>query len=510
MRRILHHLLPYFLTSLALCAAGIAAHVVTTLTPVVVVSLFFVPVVLFAALPFGIGPAIFAVVATVLLARYFFYAPIFSFAVDDPVQLLDLVIFTGTAALVGPLADWARRSARTTKQREERLRQLYEVGRRLAAVAETAQIPSEIVQDVWRTTGHACAILLPQDNRPLPVAQIGDEAFETSDRLAAERLWHGLAEDTPGPISAITVRWQLHAIQHGRRPLALLAIGHDGQPIEPLFLSALLELIATALERMQAAERSEAARIDAKANSLRDAIIGSITHDLRTPLAAILGSASTLENYGPLCSEPERVGLATAIREEAERLDRFLGRLFDMTRIRAGRLQPVLAPVDLDEVIEAALRHNRVLLEKYRVEVSLPPHLPMPKADALLLQQVLTNVIENAAKYAPVGSLILIGAFATARVIELFVRDSGRGLTPAQTEQIFDSFYRVADGAQAPSGTGLGLTISRAFIEACGGSIRAESPGPGQGTTIRIQLPMAEDNTGMRDAAAGHHRGAVA
>lgn len=503
-------LLPYLLTTLALIAAGLAAHIVTSLTPVVAVSLFFVPVVLFAALAFGLFPAIYAAVATILLARFFFYAPIFSFAVEDPVQILDLVIFTGITVVVGPLADWARRTAQDVKQRETRLRQLYEVGSRLAAVAEATQIPAEVVRDVWRTTGRACALLLQHGAALRMAARIGDEPFEESDRMAAELLWRDLLA-TETCSARPTVRWQLHPVLHGRRPIALLAIAHDGQTIEPLFLSALLELVASALERMEAAERSEAARIDAKANTLRDAIVGSITHDLRTPLAAILGSASTLENYGPLCSEQERVGLATAIREEAERLDRFLGRLFDLTRIRAGQLQPALAPVDLDEEIEAALRHNRKLLEGYRVEVTLPPHLPMPLADPLLLQQALVNVIENAAKYAPSGSSILIGAFVVARRVELFVRDSGRGLTPAQCEQIFDRFYRVADGEQAPSGTGLGLTISRAFIEACGGTITADSPGPGQGTTIRIRLAQADEKSASHTAMPDEpQHGAVA
>lgn len=503
-------LLPYLLTTLALIAAGLAAHIVTSVTPVVAVSLFFVPVVLFAALAFGLFPAVYAAVATVLLARFFFYAPIFSFAVEDPVQVLDLIIFTGVAVVVGPLADWARRTAQDVKQRETRLRQLYEVGSRLAAVADATQIPAEVVRDVWRTTGRACALLLPQTGLPQVVAQTGEEVFEESDRLAAGLLWQAVLTDGAGDARP-TIRWQLHPVLHGRRPIAILAIAHGSQAIEPLFLSALLELVASALERMEAAAHSEAARIDAKANTLRDAIVGSITHDLRTPLAAILGSASTLENYGPLCSEQERVGLSITIREEAERLDRFLGRLFDLTRIRAGQLQPALAPVDLDEEIESALRHNRKLLEGYRIEVTLPPHLPMPLADPLLLQQALVNVIENAAKYAPSGSSILIGAFVVARRIELFVRDSGRGLTPTQCEQIFDRFYRVADGEQVPSGTGLGLTISRAFIEACGGTITADSPGPGQGTTIRIRLAQADENRASDAAMPGEpQHGAVA
>lgn len=502
-------ILPYILTSLALVAAGLAAHVVTSLTPVVVVSLFFVPVVLLAALTFGLFPAVYAAVATILAARFFFYAPIFSFAVEDPVQVLDLVIFTGIAVLVGPLADWARRSAQHVKQRETRLQQLYEVGRRLAAVAEADKIPSEIVEDVWRTTHRATALLLPRNDRPHLVVRLGQEAFEEADQLAAERLWRAL-HDTGTPKPVITPRWQLHAVVHGQRPLGLLAIAQDGPAIELSFFSALLELIATALERREAAERSETARIDAKANHLREAIIGSISHDLRTPLAAILGSASTLEAYGPLCSDVQRADLVAAIREEAERLDRFLGRLLDLTRIRSGRLQPSLAPTDLSDVIEGTLRHHRLLLEGHRIEVSLPPHLPMPLADAVLLQQALANVMENAAKYAPAGSSILVGAFAAARYVELFVRDSGRGLTEEQSRQIFDRFYRVADGGEEPSGTGLGLTISRAFIEACGGSVEAVSPGPGLGTTIRIRLPLADARTEPSPDDNGTHRGVAA
>lgn len=493
MRRII----PYLLTSLALIAAGLAAHVVTSLTPLVAVSLFFVPVVLFSALAFGVWPALYAVACTMAIAAFFFYPPIFSLAVRDPVQMIDLVIFTGVAAIVGPLATLARRSSR-------RMQQLYDVGRHLAAVAETAEIPQAITQQIERVTGLSCTLLLPHPDSTgwSLAAASGSDVPPAGDLTAAAAAWaaEGRASRkvVPGP-------WTLHAVQHGRDLLGGLALHGNSTAIEPVFLAALTELVAAALARMRLAERSEIARIDAKADQLREAIISSMSHDLRTPLAAILGSSSTLERYGNLCSEEERTDLAAAIREEAERLEHFIGRLFDLTRIRAGRLHPVLEPTDLADIVEPAIRHCHSLLAQHDLQVELPAHLPMVIADAVLLQQALVNVLENAAKYAAPGSPILIGAFAAASYVELFVRDSGRGMTPEQSRQAFDQFYRATDRADEPRGSGLGLTITRAFIEACGGSIVADSAGLGQGTTMRIRLRLAA----TRDEAGREQRGAA-
>jgi two-component system sensor histidine kinase KdpD len=492
----MRHIIPYLLTSLALIGAGLAAHIVTSLTAVVAVSLFFVPVVLFSALAFGLFPALYAVACTLAIAAFFFYPPIFSLAVRDPVQLIDLAIFTGAAAIIGPLADWARRSARNLRQRETRMEQLYEVGRHLAAVADHADIPQAVVQQIRRVTGLPCALLLQQDGGAWQPAAVSPQDSDAAASLpAATDLWAG----DPDRMARQGL-WALHPVRHGSRLSGCLAVHGDSAAVEPVFFAALTELVATALERMRLAQRHETARIDAKADRLREAIISSMSHDLRTPLAAILGSSSTLERYGNLCSETERTELAAAIREEAERLEHFIGRLFDLTRIRAGRLHPVLEPTDLAEIVEAALRQCRPRLARHELGVELPAHLPMVMADAVLLQQALMNVLENAAKYAPPGSPILIGAFAAARHVELFVRDSGRGMTPEQAEQVFDQFYRATGQAEEPGGSGLGLTIGRAFIEACGGSIVAESAGLGRGTTMRIRLPMLEKGL---DASAG-------
>ncbi len=479
--------IPYLLTSLALIAAWLAAHIVTSVTPVVAVSLFFVPVVLFSALTFGLFPAVYAVGCTLAIAAYFFYPPIFSLAVRDPVQMIDLMIFTGVAAIGGPLADWARRSADQLRQRELRMEQLYDVGRHLAAVAEHIDIPQAIVQQIQRVTGLPCALLLQKDGGWSPVKVSACDDAASFGLSPAVQAWSRHPEQTTTQDA-----WTVYPVRHGSRLSGALAIHGNNATIEPVFFAALTELVATALERMRLAERSEIARVDAKADQLREAIISSMSHDLRTPLAAILGSSSTLERYGNLCSEAERTELAAAIRQEAERLDHFIGRLFDLTRIRAGRLHPVLEPTDLTDIVEPALRRCHSLLERHDLQVELAQHLPMVMTDAVLLQQGLINVLENAAKYAPAGSPILVGAFAAASYVELFVRDSGRGMTAEQSEQVFDRFYRATDRAEEPGGSGLGLTISRAFIEACGGSIIADSAGLERGTTMRIRLPVAE------------------
>jgi len=489
----MRHIAPYLLTSLALLAAGLAAHVAITTAPVVAVSLFFVPVVLVSALAFGVLPAFYAVACTMAIAAFFFYPPIFSLAVRDPVQMVDLVIFTGVAAVVAPLAAWARRSSR-------RMQQLYEVGGYLAAVAETADIPNAIVQQIERVTGLPCTLLLP-GQAGWTVGAVSSGATPPADALiAAVATWD---PEGRAPRKVVSGPWTLHAVRHGKSLLGGLALHGNSTAIEPVFLAALTELIATALERMRLAERSELARIDARADQLREAIISSMSHDLRTPLAAILGSSSTLERYGNLCSEDERTELAAAIREEAERLEHFIGRLFDLSRIRAGRLHPVIEATDLADIVEPALRRCHGLLERHDLRIELAQHLPMVMVDEVLLQQALINVLENAAKYAVPGSPVLIGAFAAASYVELFVRDSGRGMTLEQSRQAFDQFYRATDRAEEPRGSGLGLTIARAFIEACGGSIVADSAGLEQGTTMRIRLPLVAAGT----AADEDHRG---
>lgn len=485
---------PYLISVLLIAGAAIGAAALQRIVSIEVISLFFVPVVLVAAINWGLVPALFAAALTICVARFFFYAPIYDFDVDDPMHVVDLAIFTAVAAFAGPLADRARRSALTARQREARMKQLYDISRALAAVADTSSLPAHIVQEAARIGGGRCCLLLPQGGELAVAASTGEKRMSELEMVVPRHLWQSVMQQGDVPQQQAFGEWVLHVIRHGSRPAGLLATGREWHIPEDdrVFLAALLELFAGALERMHLAARIEQARVDEKADALREAIIDSISHDLRTPLAGILGSATTLEKFGSLCSEAERSELVMTIRGEAERLDRFIGKLVDLTRIRSGRLQPLLEAFDLVDVVEVALRQSRASLAGHRIDVQLPGDLPMPQGDAVLLEQALVNILENAAKYSPDGSTITVAAEARPDHVALRVQDTGRGLTPGQSAQIFNQFYRVADGGAGPDGSGLGLAISRAFIEACGGTIAAESRGAGQGTTISILLPVAD------------------
>ncbi len=486
---------PMALTAAMVLFSAVAAHVLLQSASVATISLLFVPSVLLSALLWGPLHALFAVTLAVAVVRFFHYPPIYDFGVEEPEHALDIVVFALVATVVGGVADWARHSADSARQREARMRQLYDFSRRVATVVDYAELPQLVVREIHGLARAPVCLYRPVGSALAEVAVTGGDAPGQAQLAAATAMWDEWKQTGRTVRTRQVEGWCLRAIGHGNEPSGLIAIGSEGflAEIEPLFVDALLAFVANVLVRSDLASRIDEIRVDQRAETLREAILSSISHDLRTPLAAILGSATTLERYGDLCSPKDRADLKATIREEATRLDRLIARMFDLTRIRAGRLQPVIEPVDLVDIVDVALRQNRRTLERHRVEVSLPADLAMPSADAVLLEQALANIVENAAKYAPAGSTIEVGAAAdTPDRVELFVRDHGRGFTADQGRHIFDRFYRAFDGQGEPHGSGLGLAISRAFVEACGGTIEATSAGPGQGTVVRIRLPVAK------------------
>ncbi len=487
----MRRLKPYIATAALIGLASLASYSLTQFTPAVSLSLVFVPVVLLAGMLWGLLPAVFAVLLTLASSAYFFYAPIFSFAVEDPIQTVDLVIFSVIAVVVGAVADWARRKAQETREREFRMSQLYEASRRFAAVVDTDELPGAIAQELFAILDKPCALLLPRSDELVQMAAAGRMEPGPADIAKAKWLWGEAPGGRDKARAGLSSDWLLRVIRHGERPVGILAVGamRFPAPNETAFVAALFELIANVLERMRLAERVESIRVDRKADELRDAIINSISHDFRTPLASILGSATTLEKYIDLCTEKERGELLGMVRDGAQHLDRMIGRMFDLTRIRAGHLKPEREAVDLVEVVEVALRQTRQSLKQHRVELQLPEEMPLVRGDAVLLQQALVNVLENAAKYSPAGSVVEVGAVPELGQVRLYVRDAGRGLTPDQAERIFDQFYRAAEGSNEPDGNGLGLTIARAFVEACGGHIVVKSAGLGHGTQMQVSLP---------------------
>jgi len=225
---------------------------------------------------------------------------------------------------------------------------------------------------------------------------------------------------------------------------------------------------------------------------LRSALLTSISHDLKTPLASILGAITSLRTYSKAYDEAAKEQLMGTVQEEAERLNRFIANLLDMTRLESGAVEPRLALADLSEVVGSVLTRTAPILAAHKVVVNLASDLPMLRVDFVLLEQVLFNLLDNAAKYAPVGSTVELRGERSGNHVILQVLDEGDGIPPEDLERVFDKFYRVHAADRRRAGTGLGLAIGRGFVEAMGGTIRAGNRSDRSGAVFTIEMPVPE------------------
>jgi two-component system, OmpR family, sensor histidine kinase KdpD len=291
----------------------------------------------------------------------------------------------------------------------------------------------------------------------------------------------------------------------GRGALGVIGIDSDKAgailtPDQRRLLDALTDQAALAIERVNLAEDVDRAKRAAEKDRLLSALLTSISHDLRTPLAAILGAASSLGTLSGL-EEADKAGLLSTIQDEAERLNRFIANLLDMTRLESGAVAPNMSLHDISEVVGAALRRADKILSSHRVETRIGADLPMLSLDAVLFEQVLFNLLDNAAKYAPPDSTIRIQAWRDGDVVRLQVLDEGEGIPAEDVNRIFDKFYRVRKSDSQRAGTGLGLAICRGFVEAMGGSIEVGNRGDRSGAVFTIAIPVPQA-TGKRGLAA--------
>jgi two-component system sensor histidine kinase KdpD len=239
----------------------------------------------------------------------------------------------------------------------------------------------------------------------------------------------------------------------------------------------------------------------AETDRLRSALLTSISHDLKTPLAGVLGAAGTLRDLGTSLDDGAKADLVGTIIDEAERLNRFIANLLDMTRLEAGAITPNAALHDIGEIVGSALERASKVLARHRVDVGIEADLPMAMVDAVLLEQVLFNLLDNAAKYAPPDTTVSVQSWRGSDGLVLQVLDEGDGIPPADLERIFDKFYRVQKGDHVRAGTGLGLAISRGFIEAMNGTITAHNRSDRSGAVFTIRLPIPAQPKQLDDAA---------
>ena len=278
---------------------------------------------------------------------------------------------------------------------------------------------------------------------------------------------------------------------------AIGVVGLDSDKTGPLLtpdqrrlLDALIDQGALAIERVNLVEDMGRVKRNVEAERLRSALLTSISHDLKTPLASVLAAASALRDLANQVTDEQKAELLATVIDESERLNRFIANLLDMSKLESGAIAPNTAPHDLHEIIDTALRRAEKILARRRVELDVERDLPLLNLDAVLFEQVLFNLLDNASKYSPAGSTITIRGRQDGDSVVLQMIDEGGGIPPTETENIFDKFHRAQKTDQVQAGTGLGLAISRGFVEAMGGTIVASNRADRPGAVFTMRLPV--------------------
>ncbi|MFP5078406.1 DUF4118 domain-containing protein [Rhizobium sp. YIM 134829] len=469
-------------------------------------ALVFLMAVLVSAVRGGLGPALFSSFTGALSFNFFFLEPRFTFTVRDPESVVALVSFLGVALIASNLTAAVQRQAVAARQRARTTKDLYSFSKKLAGTGTLDDVLWATAFQIASMLKLRVVILLPEDGTiAVKAGYPPDDTLVDADIAAAKWAWEhnrpaGRAADTlPG-----AKRLYL-PLRTARGAVGVIGLDNDRQgplltPDQQRLFDALADQAALAIERVELVSDVDRARLAAETDRLRTALLTSISHDLKTPLAAIMGSAGTLRDLGGEIPEEARAELLTTIVDESERLSRFIANLLDMTRIGAGAMEPNYALHYLGDLVGTALKRAGRITSGHRLSLDMPESLPMVRLDPVLFEQVLFNLIDNAAKYAPVGSEIEIRARSEGQAVLLSVADQGPGIPSEDLEKIFDSFYRVRKADTVQAGTGLGLAICRGFIEAMGGTIQAANRPGGRGAVFTIRMPLSAALPPLGDA----------
>jgi two-component system sensor histidine kinase KdpD len=446
----------------------------------------------------GRGPAVLTAIISVLAFNISFVTPRGTLAVSDTRYLLTFAVMITVGLVISTLASRIKQQAEVSRQRERRTAELYEMSREFAgtpAVETLAQIAERHIGSVFDAS---VMVLLPDDKSQLEAGGWTERSTEERTALANEQ---GVAQ------------WSFdHRQEAGRgtntlagaRALYLPLLGTRGtvgvvsvlpceasddrlqSPDQLHLLETFVNQTALAIERAQLDKEAQAARAQMETEQMRNSLLSSVSHDLRTPLATIQGAASSMLDAGASMDAGTRDELTQSIHDEAERLNRLVTNLLEMTRLQSGATQLKKEWLDVEEVIGSALHRMASQLNGRPLRVDVPDNLPIASFDGVLIEQVLINLLDNAVKYSPAGSPIDIAAQRSAEGVQISIRDRGQGLAAGDEQRVFDRFYR-ADTSLV--GAGLGLSICKGIVDAHGGKIWAESRAGG-GAIFNFTLPI--------------------
>jgi two-component system sensor histidine kinase KdpD len=498
---------PYVYALAAVALALLCGLAIRPLFGVGNVALIFLTAVVGVAVRLGLWPSLLASVVSSLCYNYFFLQPLYTFTIANSADVVAYVFFIVAAIAVSSLGGRGRTETVAATDRARATESLYLFSRKLAG--------AWTLDDVLWATAYQTALmlkvrvvlLLPENGSiAVKAGYPPEDILDEADLAAAKWAWQNNRAAGRGSDTLPGAKRLFLPMHTGRGAIGVMGIDSDKPgplltPDQRRLLDALRDQGALAIERVRLVEEMDRVERAAETERLRSALLTSISHDLKTPLAAVLGAAGALRDLGAKLGDSEKADLLATIIDESERLNRFIANLLDMTKLESGAISPNVALHDVGEIVGSTLRRAGRILSHHTVELELASDLPMLELDAVLFEQVLFNILDNAAKYSPRETTIRIESWRDADSVCLRVLDEGSGIPAADLDHIFDKFYRAQKTDQVRAGTGLGLAISRGFVEAMHGTIVAANRTDRSGAAFTISLPIPCQRQSL-DAAA--------
>lgn len=485
----------------AVASVGVAtlvSKVLEHLLPLGNLSLIFLTSVLWVAARTGIRPALFTALLSFLTYNFFFTEPRLTFAMTETDEILTVVFFLIIAIIGGNLAGRLRDQIHMLRVSNDQTDAQLTFTRRLASAPDITSVQNEAVKTMYEQL--RIPLIIAQSNpdngdveviaRGGPAQELNGAAYSAIDWTLRNAKPSGAFSDTLNSLP-----WRFEPIEADNQVYGVLGLRVDDMSAEyyrGLAINVYVHQLGLAWFRTRLAADLSASRVAEETERLRSALLSSISHDLRTPLSSMIGSASTLKSMFNRLSDEDRNSLLDAVLGEGERLDRYIRNLLDMTKLGHGTLKIERDWIAFTDILSSALRRTRNLMSKVRVEREVEEDLPLLFVHPALIEQALVNVLENAAKFAPDGSTLSIRARRVSDELVISISDQGPGIPEDQRSQVFDMFFTGGDGDRGPHGSGLGLAICHGMIAAHGGRIQALGGPDGRGATIEIALPLIE------------------
>src|ERR1700744_3165609 len=457
---------PYLLALLVVAVGLGAAALIQPMFGIENVDLVFLTAVVSVAVRYCLWPSLLASVAASLCYNFFFLPPIYTFTITDPTNVAAFFFFMLLAILVSNVAARVRTQAFTAMGRVRTTELLYAFSRKLAGTATLDDVLWATAYQIALMLKVRVVLLLPEDGvLTVKTGYPPEDELDKADLAAANWAWGNDRVAGRGSDTLPGAKRLFLPMRTGRGPIGVIGIDDDRTgplltPDQRRLLDALVDQSALAIERVLLVEDMDRVKRTVESDRLRQALLTSISHDLKTPLASVLGAASTLRDLGNGLTETEKRDLLATVIDESERLNRFIANLLDMTKLESGAVVPNTMRQDIGEIVGSVLRRASKILAHHKVSLDLAADMPMLELDAVLFEQVLFNLLDNAAKYAAAGSTISIRSQRDKNSMTLQIIDEGDGIPDTELESVFDKFYRAQKGDHVRPGTGLGLAIS--------------------------------------------------